>query len=146
MTGRGRWIVAAALGLGAVAAFVARSGRGIRGVPGKADPSHAARPVVPAGTRITVEVLNATDTRGLARSAAEFLRDAGFDVVYFGNTAERRDSTLIRDRMGHPDWSAMAQRVMAPAAVESSPDSTRLVDLTVLVGALWRPPPDPLRP
>lgn len=93
-----------------------------------------------------MEVFNATDTRGLALRATAYLRDAGFDVVYFGNTSERRDSSVVRDRTGHPEWSALAQRVMAPAAVEASPDSTRLVDLSVFVGSLWRPPADPLRP
>lgn len=141
--------MAVALCLGAVAVVVVRTGRGARlGVlrGGGGSRPGATQRVVPAGTRVKIEVLNATDTRGLARSAASFLRDAGFDVVYFGNTSERRDSTVVRDRTGHADWSAMAMRTMAPAVVEASPDSTRLVDLTVLVGALWRPPPDPLRP
>lgn len=102
--------------------------------------------VVPAGTRIKVEVLNATDTRGLARTATFVLRDAGFDVVYFGNTGERRDSTLVLDRSGHPDWAALAQGVMQPAAIAARADSGRLVDLTVLVGRRWRPPTEPLRP
>lgn len=102
--------------------------------------------VIPAGTRVQVEVLNATDTRGLAKSAAFYLRDAGFDVVYYGNSSERHDSTVVRDRSGHADWSVLAQRTMAPAIVEIQPDSVRLVDLTVLVGSLWQAPPDPLRP
>jgi len=102
--------------------------------------------VVPEGTRVKVEVLNATDMRGLARTAATVLRDAGFDVVYFGNTAERRDSTLIRDRSNHPAWATLAARTMSPAATETSADSGRLVDLTILVGRSWRPPAEPFRP
>ncbi len=102
--------------------------------------------VVPPGVRITVEVLNGTDTRGLARSAARYLRDAGFDVVYYGSAAERRDTTVVRDRRGHADWAVLARDVMQPASLEVSPDSTRLVDLTVVIGALWRPPADPFRP
>ena len=102
--------------------------------------------VVPEGTRIKVEVLNASDVRGAARTVAFLLRDAGFDVVYFGNTRERHDSTVVRDRSGHPEWATLAKRVMEPAAVESAPDSTRLLDLTVLIGALWRPPMEAFRP
>jgi hypothetical protein len=102
--------------------------------------------VVPVGTRIKVEVLNATDTRGLARVATFALRDAGFDVVYFGNTNERHDSTVVRDRSGHPDWAELARGAMAPARVETRADSGRLVDLTVLIGASWRPPTEPFRP
>lgn len=110
-----------------------------------AGPTAVAR-VVPDSVRIKVEVLNATDTRGLARSAMFALRDAGFDVVYFGNTSERHDSTIVRDRSGHPQWAELARGVMSPSAVETRPDSGRLVDLTVLVGARWRPPTEPFRP
>ncbi|MDA1082334.1 MAG: LytR C-terminal domain-containing protein [Gemmatimonadetes bacterium] len=102
--------------------------------------------VVPIGTRIKVDVLNASDVRGAARTAVGLLRDAGFDVVYFGNTAERHDSTIVRDRSGHAEWADWVQLLLAPAKVETSPDSTRLVDLTVLIGALWRPPTESLRP
>jgi hypothetical protein len=102
--------------------------------------------VVPVGTRIKIEVLNATDSRGLARTATFYLRDAGFDVVYFGNTNERHDSTVVRDRSGHSDWAELARVAMAPASVEVKPDSGRLVDLTVLIGARWRPPTEPFRP
>lgn len=102
--------------------------------------------LVPEGTRVKVEVLNATDTRGLARIATFVLRDAGFDVVFFGNTSERVDSTVVRDRSGHPEWAQLAAQAMQPARTEVRADSGRLVDLTVVVGASWRPPPQPLRP
>jgi hypothetical protein len=102
--------------------------------------------VIPAGTRVKVEVFNATDSRGLARTAASVLRDAGFDVVFFGNTSERHDSTLVRDRSNHPEWASAAAHTMAPASIETRADSGRLVDLTVLVGKRWRPPAEPLRP
>ena len=93
--------------------------------------------VVPKETRIRVEVLNATDTRGLARQAMFFLRDAGFDVVYFGNTNERPSTTVVRDRSGHPDWAALAAKVMAPARIEQKPDSSHFLDLSILVGRDW---------
>jgi hypothetical protein len=138
-----RAIAAAAL-LGVV---TAGAWRATRRAPGGAPP--VVKPVdrvIPAGTRVKVEVFNGTDTRGLARVAAGVLRDAGFDVVGFGNTAERHDSTVVRDRSGHPDWAGAAARVMGPAQVEVRADSGRLVDLTVVIGARWRPPTEPLRP
>ncbi|MFN8581863.1 MAG: LytR C-terminal domain-containing protein, partial [Gemmatimonadaceae bacterium] len=46
----------------------------------------------PAGARIIVEVVNATDIRGFARRATFVLRDAGFDVVRYANDTLRRDS------------------------------------------------------
>jgi len=106
----------------------------------------AMRRVVPEGTRVRIEVLNATDTRGLARRAMFALRDAGFDVVYFGNTAERSDSSVVRDRSGHADWAALAARAVRGARIESKPDSSHFLDLTVLVGRNWTPPREPLYP
>jgi len=100
----------------------------------------------PGGVRIRVEVLNASTVRGLARRATMHLRDRGFDVVEAGGTSERRDSTVILDRSSHPDWAALAAKAMGGARIESRPDSLRDVDLTVLVGATWRPPPEPFYP
>ncbi|HVT38108.1 MAG TPA: LytR C-terminal domain-containing protein [Gemmatimonadaceae bacterium] len=102
--------------------------------------------VVPPGVRIRIEVLNATDTRGLARQAMFYLRDAGFDVVYFGNTSERTESTIIRDRSVHAEWAALAAKVMSPARTEQKPDSSHFLDLTVLVGRNWTQPRLPLYP
>jgi hypothetical protein len=50
----------------------------------------------PEGTRIKVEVLNATRTKGLARRATLYLRDLGFDVVGSGNVTEQRDHDRVR--------------------------------------------------
>jgi hypothetical protein len=102
--------------------------------------------VVPAGAHVRVEVLNATDTKGLARRAMLVMRSAGFDVVFFGNSAERADTTLILDRSGHADWAALASRAMGVARVEEKADSSRFLDLTVLVGRNWTPPLEPLNP
>jgi hypothetical protein len=139
----GRWIVvggALLIACGAVARLYLRSGPRLRASRG------AVEQVVPAGARIRVEVLNATDTKGLARRAMLVLRDAGFDVVFFGNSAERADTTRILDRSGHPDWAALAARAMGRARVETVPDSSRFLDLTVLVGRNWTPPREPLYP
>jgi LytR cell envelope-related transcriptional attenuator len=102
--------------------------------------------IVPVGVRIRIEVLNATDTRGLARQAMFYLRDAGFDVVYFGNTSERSESSIIRDRSAHAGWAALAVQAMSPARTEQKPDSSHFLDLTVLVGRNWTQPRLPLYP
>jgi hypothetical protein len=100
----------------------------------------------PAGARVKVQVVNATRVRGLARRATRALRDRGFDVVEVGTTAEQRDSTLVLDRSGHADWARRAARAMGGARVEARPDTSRYLDLTVLVGRAWRPPAEPLDP
>jgi len=99
----------------------------------------------PDGVRIKVEVLNATTTRGLARKATDFLRDRGFDVVGSGNDTQPRAKTVVYDRSSHPDWARLVGLAMN-APVVSRPDSSRYLDVTVLIGADWRPPPLPFHP
>ena len=100
----------------------------------------------PRDVRIRVEVLNASSRRGLARQATLHLRDRGFDVVGIGNAPESRDSTLVIDRIGRPEWARLVGDALGGSAVESRPDSSRYVDVTVLLGATWRPPPEPFHP
>ena len=99
----------------------------------------------PPGTRIKVEVLNATKTKGLARRATLFLRDRGFDVVAIGTAREQREASLVIDRSRHPAWAQLIANAMG-ATVTSRPDSSRYVDATVLVGSSWSPPAKPFYP
>lgn len=149
------WLVLAAVLLATLAAAGVRVWRGRAAAAGGGVPlgNAASLPAVtdtlaraPAATRVKVEVVNATRVRGLARRATRALRDRGFDVVAVGTTGEQRDSTLVLDRSGHPDWARRLARAMGGARVEARPDTSRYLDLTVLVGRAWRPPPDPLDP
>jgi len=99
----------------------------------------------PEGVRIKVEVLNATRTRGLARRATLYLRDRGFDVVGSGTVSEQRDSTIVLDRSAHPEWAFLVGRAMG-ARVVAEPDSSRYLDVTVILGRDWRPPSKPFYP
>ena len=99
----------------------------------------------PAGVRIKVEVLNATTTKGLARKATNFLRDRGFDVVAIGTSRTPRSKTLVLDRSHHASWASLVAAAFG-AEVQEKPDSLRFLDVTVLVGADWHPPPLPFYP
>jgi hypothetical protein len=110
--------------------------------PASAAPADAR---APSGVRIKVEVLNVTATKGLARRATLFLRDRGFDVVGTGTARPERDSTLVLDRSGHPEWARLVAKALN-ARMESRPDSSRYLDVTVLLGGNWRPPPLPFYP
>jgi hypothetical protein len=99
----------------------------------------------PDGVRIKVEVLNATKTKGLARRATSYLRDRGFDVVGSGNVTEQRATSIVYDRSAHPEWARLVGRAMN-APVVARRDSSRYLDVTVLLGADWRPPPLPFHP
>ncbi|MBK5189187.1 MAG: LytR C-terminal domain-containing protein, partial [Gemmatimonadaceae bacterium] len=81
-----------------------------------------------------------------ARRAATTLRDQGFDVVSTGTNRDQFDSTQVLDRIGHRDWAVRAAKAMGGGAVLVRPDSSRDVDLTVLIGASWRPPSQPFYP
>lgn len=110
------------------------------------DPPSRVTVRVPDGVRVKVEVLNASGVRGLARQATFALRDAGFDVVRYGNDATSRDSTLVLARSGREDWAVEVARVLGGARVEARPDSLRYLDVTVLLGADWRAPAKPFHP
>ena len=112
--------------------------------PGRPIGSDDAR--APAGVRIKVQVLNATKTRGLARRATMHLRDRGFDVVDVGTDPNGRDSVLVLDRSGHPEWAKLVARALGGGQVLSRPDSSRYLDVTVLLGGAWRPPAEPFYP
>ena len=143
LTGRryGRVIVAALIG-GLVGWFGWREWSARRAEQAQYGAPDARAPV---GVRIKVEVLNATRTRGLARRATLYLRDRGFDVVGSGTSTERRDTTLVLDRSAHPEWAYLVGRAMG-ARVVSAPDSSRYLDVTVILGSDWRPPAKPFYP
>jgi hypothetical protein len=103
-------------------------------------------PRAPADVRIRVQVLNTTKTRGLARRATRLLRDRGFDVVELGTTTPMLDTTLVLDRSGHPTWASSVAELLQPARAVARPDSSRYLDVTVLLGRTWRPPAHPLDP
>lgn len=102
--------------------------------------------LVPDGTRIRVEVLNTTTTRGEARRVTLYLRDAGFDVVRFAGEGPPRDSTLVIDRSGHPEWAKLVSQALGGAAIEARPDTSRYVDVTVLIGRVVRTPAEAFYP
>lgn len=100
----------------------------------------------PEGVRIRVEILNATATPRLAQGATRLLRDRGFDVVATGNT-QARATTLVLDRTGHPEWARLVASVLGRGeAVEARPDTSRYVDVSVLLGADWMPPAKTFNP
>lgn len=90
--------------------------------------------------RVRVEVLNAGGVAGMAREATEVLRDAGFDVVEFGNAdAFDRDSSVVLARLGRVDLASMVADALAIPTYQDEPDSTAYVDVTVLLGSTWDP-------
>ena len=102
----------------------------------------------PEGVRVRVRVLNTTNTRGLARRVTNFVRDLGFDVVDYGTESrDKRAITTILVHNGNMDWARRLSRGLETDSIESVPDTSRYVDLTVLIGSDWKPPASqPFRP
>jgi len=89
--------------------------------------------------RATVEVLNGSGKQGLARLATERLRDAGYDVVQFGNASRTTRKSYVLDRIGKRE---VAAAIAAKLGIDSSRtlvDTTRFVDATVVLGKDWPP-------
>lgn len=101
-------------------------------------PSRTAPVEVPAIARGRVEVLNGSGRTGLARQATEQLRQAGFDVVFFGNAPARRDSSEVLDRVGQPAIARAAADQLGIVKVRPAPDSALLLDATIMLGKDWR--------
>jgi hypothetical protein len=91
------------------------------------------------GERVRVEVLNASGRAGLARSVTAVLREAGFDVVFYGNAPASfsRDSSVVLDRVGRLDSARAVGRRLGIREVRSEVDGSRFVDVTVVVGGDW---------
>lgn len=101
----------------------------------------AAESLRPPEERVRVEVLNAGGVAGAAREATRILRDRGFDVVYFGNTRGfAPDSSLVLDRAGKGSHAAVAGEALEIGRVRSRPDTTRYLEVTVVIGRDWRGP------
>ncbi|MGH7501243.1 MAG: LytR C-terminal domain-containing protein [Longimicrobiales bacterium] len=118
----------------------------VGGIGGSADtPAPAAiESFAPANlddTRVgRVEVLNGAGEAGWARDATMRLREAGFDVVYFGNaTVTGVDSSIVYSRIMNDEVAHAAARALGITRVVSQPDTTLYVDASILLGADWRP-------
>jgi LytR cell envelope-related transcriptional attenuator len=95
-----------------------------------------------AAPRVTVAVWNASGRPGLARIGTRVLRDAGVDVLSFGNSADAKtplDSTRILVRRGPASVGERIRRALKVGKVVMDPDSTLLLDASVLLGADFAP-------
>ena len=97
-------------------------------------------PVPEGDDRIEVEVLNASGKQGLARVGTRVLRRKGVDVVFFGNADTTADSTRLVLRRGSRERAEEVRKFLGMGKIELLPDSTRRVDVTVILGMDWKGP------
>ena len=142
------------LALLGVAAFIGSFVAGLDwSAPTAAEPTtprqpaaNVARPdgAAPSAARVRVEVLNGAGTGGIAREATDRLRDAGFDVVFFGN-APRFDhaTSTVLARSGDAEAARRVGALLGIGDVRAEPDPELYLDVTVVLGADWVAPPAP---
>ena len=95
--------------------------------------------------RVRVEVLNGGGVSGRAGQATDALRDAGFDVVLFGNAGTfDQDSSVVLDRVGGLDAARAVADVLGIHNVRSELDSNLYLDVSVVLGRDWTPVVDEL--
>lgn len=96
---------------------------------------------LPAGTRVRVEVLNASGTTGLAAEGRRILRAQGFDVVYVGNAEGwSPDTSVVVDRVGRLAWARAVADSLGIRRVETRQDANKLSDVVVVLGRDWQVP------
>jgi hypothetical protein len=93
------------------------------------------------GDRVVVEVLNGSGRAGLARQVTRRLRLSGVDVIYFGNADALADTTMLLVRRGPVARGHEAARALEQGVVRSAPDSLRRVDVSIILGRDYEPPP-----
>jgi len=99
------------------------------------EPNQIEFPIPGAAIPLTVEVLNATTTDGLARRITRFLRHRGIDVVDYRSAPGSADSTTLVIRRGSDSSIAMPVRdALGVGRIVVDLDSGLLVDLTVILG------------
>lgn len=124
----------------AVAALVGSLAYGVMAGGNGADPTPNRAAVDSAAWTepIRVEVLNGAGTAGAARRVTAFLRERGFDVVYYGN-ADRFDvdSTVVLDRLDRLESARQVADSLGVRRVRSEPDAELYLDVTVILGRDW---------
>jgi hypothetical protein len=97
-------------------------------------------PLPDADSRVTVEVLNGGGVPGIAATVRDLLRDEGFDVVYVGNASSfDQKSSVVIDRTSLGNRASAVAHSLGVSELRVEPDTTLLVDVTVLIGADWTP-------
>ncbi|MGH7702009.1 MAG: LytR C-terminal domain-containing protein [Gemmatimonadales bacterium] len=87
-------------------------------------------------------MLNGTGRQGLARVGTRLLRREGLDVVYFGNADQPTESTRVLLRRGERSAAERVVSILGAGQVLWQPDTLLRLDVTVILGEDFRPPPE----
>lgn len=135
-----RWIVVAVfLAVGALAGLAAVGWLSSAGEGrAAADSATAADSTARERARVRVEVLNGAGDPGAAEQVARWIRDRGFDVVYFGNASRfDHDVTHVIDRSGETRGARSLARVLSLDSLSADHQPELFLDATVVLGSDW---------
>lgn len=136
-----RWIVGAIfLAVGVLAASTAVGWLQSRDGGGEdAGTASAADSTARLRSEVRVEVLNGAGESGAAERVARWVRDLGFDVVYFGNASHfEHGVTHVVDRSEGTDGARVLARALAVDSLSSDPAPELYLDATLVLGEDWR--------
>jgi anionic cell wall polymer biosynthesis LytR-Cps2A-Psr (LCP) family protein len=91
----------------------------------------------PADKIFTIEILNGTPTKGLAKKAAEIFQSFGYDVVSVDNAdREDYDKTQVLDRFSNADASKNIANVIrcSSTSQQSAAQGEAAADFTIILG------------
>ena len=112
------------------------------GLGGRDNPAVRAVQLDEGVPRVEVEVLNGAGIPGLARDVTRRLRDAGFDVVHFGNAGgPPHQVSEVLDRTGKLKAARAIAGNLDIERVRVAPDTGRYVDVSVILGKDWEDAP-----
>ncbi|MBN1826207.1 MAG: LytR C-terminal domain-containing protein [Candidatus Eisenbacteria bacterium] len=90
----------------------------------------------PVAGEIKVQVLNGCGEPDMALQVARYLRTRGCDVVEMGNANHfHYRNTRVVAKSGVPEMARRVRDALGVGELASDPDSTLLLDVTVLIGA-----------
>ncbi len=85
--------------------------------------------------KIKVEIYNASDYDGLARKLTWYMRDNNFDVIYYGNSKQKLEKTVIVDRVDeNMRYAKVVREFLGGGYLKYEPDVDRLTTITIFIG------------
>ena len=121
--------------------FPFRDGQQIKEIIGQTLAALASKEGTTLERVYALEVLNGTDTNGLARTASELYQSFGYDVIRIGNAPQSGvEHTVLIDRIGNDAVAKIVAQVVRCENIESvqvsndHSDSESNVDFTLILG------------
>ena len=121
--------------------FPFRDGQQIKEIIGQTLAALASKEGTTLERVYALEILNGTDTNGLARTASELYQSFGYDVIRIGNAQQTGvEHTVLIDRIGNEAVAKIVAQVVRCENIESvqvsndHSDSETNVDFTLILG------------